>query len=455
MLLTLLQLLLIAIYTLFPLATLALALYVRLRRRRSAPLISFFLNCIAAIIFASAFLLLNRHLMAGRIATDDGLRLIYLTLAVICLLRLLDRLLLRCLFRLARVSTNPLGHPLPSARFRALIILLAQRFVMLAIILSYVPALIITCRPKMLRDGNILSRHSLAASLAQFTTRDRLLLTGWWIPTQPHPPRNTDPELAAHWAQHTVLLCHGVGSAKEDLIPLAKFLVENGLNVLVFDFRAHGQSEGTFFSYGDRERLDILAAARWVRANHLEQAQRLFGIGINTGAAALIAAAVDPTQGRDLDALVLYEPFARFSTLAASVADDTLHGLFGWLVHHISLPISSLHAGTNLLSFAPADLAPQLWPRPVLLVHGRGTTFIPTAQSMDLYNQIPFPRQRFFPAEAFTNSRDRFRRAQSDTDLFTEMFRQWLGTANRISEDPGVQDTTLRFLINAQPLPVI
>lgn len=446
------QFLLLCLYVLLPFATLARAVYIRLRLRRSAPLIAFLVSFVAAIIVAILLLLLNRRLMTGRIPADEAIRFIYLTLAAICFLRLLDYLLLRLLFLIGRIPTNAHGLPLPIAHSRALAVLLVQRILMLAFVLSYVPALIMTCRPRIIRVSSTLPGLSLSTTLAQFTTRDQLRLTGWWIAARTQPPQDVDPRLLPNWAQDAVILCHGVGSAKEDLLALAGFLADNGLNVLVFDFRAHGQSDGSFFSYGDRERLDVLAAAQWVKANHPDQSRRLSGIGINTGAAALIAAAVDPKQGQSLDALVLYEPFASFPSLVTTLTRQMLPGPVAWLVDGLGLRIASLHTGADLANFSPARLAPGVWPRPILLVHGRGTTFVPTTEEMDLYSQISYPRQQYWPAEAYSAARAHFRNTRSDSDLLTELFRQWLGTSNPITADRGVQDATLRFLINAHPL---
>ena len=38
------------------------------------------------------------------------------------------------------------------------------------------------------------------------------------------------------------LIAHGLGASKSDFINLSGFLSSNGFNVLLFDFRAHGES---------------------------------------------------------------------------------------------------------------------------------------------------------------------------------------------------------------------
>ena len=448
------QFLLMLLYALLPVLTLAWALLAAYRHRRLDLLVSFATTCLAAFIACTAFIVLNGFIMGGPTPIPQGLRFVYLLIAVICLLKLLDRLLLRAFFHAARVPLDLHRRPLAPYRARACAVLILQRALMLAIILSYAASLIITYRPRVLLRALPPSRFDLSPSLAHFPTRDGFLLTAWWIPVTANPP-DTDPDIAPQWATRTVILCHGLASGKENLLPLASFLHERGFNVLLFDFRAHGQSDGNFITYGDRERLDVLAAAHWVKANHPDRAQRLFGVGINTGAAALIAAAADPADGRVIDALVLCEPYARFKTLAQTIADDTLPLPVAWLVRNISLPLASLHTGHHLNAFAPQDFALDLWPRPVLIIHARSVTCIPVDQQMDLYREIPQPKEQFWPAENLPAARDRLRRAAGDTAMLTEMLRQWLGTSTMITDDPGVRDVTLRFLRDAQPTPVI
>ena len=70
-----------------------------------------------------------------------------------------------------------------------------------------------------------------------------------------------------------------VAAGIERELELARYLVDRGYNILVFDFRGHGQSGGNFISYGIRERFDVLAAISWIRANHQPESQRLFPVG--------------------------------------------------------------------------------------------------------------------------------------------------------------------------------
>lgn len=78
-----------------------------------------------------------------------------------------------------------------------------------------------------------------------FPTQDGLMLRAWYV-----PPRNGA----------TIILAHGHGETRAQMLPEASFLVKHGYGILAFDWRAHGGSEGDESTRGDKERWDLDAA---------------------------------------------------------------------------------------------------------------------------------------------------------------------------------------------------
>src|SRR5258706_14921810 len=110
----------------------------------------------------------------------------------------------------------------------------------------------------------------------KFTSRDHVRLTGWWIP--------------ADNAVGTIVMCPGQeGSMDGDtrqMVPLH----DSGFNVLMFDFRAHGRSEGEVVSMGMYEKEDLLGALDFLMEHY--GVEKDGGLGFSMGAAvALVAAA--------------------------------------------------------------------------------------------------------------------------------------------------------------------
>jgi pimeloyl-ACP methyl ester carboxylesterase len=62
-------------------------------------------------------------------------------------------------------------------------------------------------------------------------TTDKLMLSAWWVPA-------ADPE-------GTVLFCHGNAGNMGDRLDTLQIINTLGLNVLIFDYRGYGRSEGS------------------------------------------------------------------------------------------------------------------------------------------------------------------------------------------------------------------
>ena len=208
-----------------------------------------------------------------------------------------------------------------------------------------------------------------------FETTDGYTLSGWFIPARSPSSR-------------TLLICHGMGANRSAF--LSHLPVGDALhaNVLMFDFRGHGDSEGHTISFGDREQLDVLAAIRFLRTQKSEQSRQLIALGVSMGAASLTGAAarVEPP----LDAVVLDSGFAA----AGELADSYL----GWLPHCLrpilmvpGMPLLSLDAGCRLDDVRPIESIGRLR-APVLVIHSRDDRLVPVEHAERLYAAASAPK---------------------------------------------------------------
>ena len=309
---------------------------------------------------------------------------------------------------------------------RAALATVVRGVLLFGVTLVYIVAVGMVYRPK-LADGPTPDRLAgVAFEPVSFESADGLRLAGWWMPAAPRPSTrpaagDVDEASAADddganavaiplgpparpaaapddgWGRRTVILCHGVGTGKSAVAALARQLVPYGFNVLAFDFRGHGDSGGVLASFGDAERNDVLGAVRWVRASHPDEAGKLFGLGVDTGAAALVAAAADPSpDGRAIDAVALFGVFESLQGWADARAGGNLPRPIDWMARHLSAPLASLHAGADLTSFSPAALVERVAPRPVLVVHGRADEVVPFDQGAAVFESASQPKLRFW-----------------------------------------------------------
>lgn len=97
-----------------------------------------------------------------------------------------------------------------------------------------------------------------------------------------------------------VILSHGYGQNKSDLLSLGVSLNRAGFHVLLYDLRAHGENKASFCSMGEYEGEDLLAAIEHLKSlkdidgNPLVDQQRIGLYGVSVGAfASMIAASKD------------------------------------------------------------------------------------------------------------------------------------------------------------------
>jgi len=186
-----------------------------------------------------------------------------------------------------------------------------------------------------------------------------------------------------------IVACHGVGTNREDLRGVTRFLCRAGFNVLAFDFRAHGESTGSKTTFGFREALDLQAAVQYAAAHYEQQFGGVGVYAISMGSAAAIIAARHLPQVR---AFVLDSPFARLGDLV-----DQQFSHWPLLPRRLFASLArfygSLFTGIEATEISPEAYASDLGMRPVLVFHGDRDTLIPIAQGRQLFERIPGPKE--------------------------------------------------------------
>ncbi len=132
------------------------------------------------------------------------------------------------------------------------------------------------------------------------TAADGVTLAAWYVPALQSSTRTDDTP--------TILLAHGLLDRKELMLHLVPWLHEAGYNVMLLDFRGHGDSEKRPTTVGREEVMDLQAALDWLEAEGV--GDRVGGLGMSMGAATLVDTAA---QDDRLDALVLDSSFADWS----------------------------------------------------------------------------------------------------------------------------------------------
>lgn len=140
-------------------------------------------------------------------------------------------------------------------------------------------------------------------------TQDGLQLAAWKVD---HPT----PE------QGTMILLHGHNASKEFNLDRGAFAYEQGFDLLLLDFRNHGQSEGRRTTFGGREWMDVMAAIEYARSDPvLGDEVVLWGCSQGAAAALLTAERYPALRGviAESSFLNLEDTFARYAERAYQI----------------------------------------------------------------------------------------------------------------------------------------
>lgn len=235
-------------------------------------------------------------------------------------------------------------------------------------------------RPRLKRLSQLKSshlRHLIRRKGIEFeditiSSFDGTRLYGWWM--------------AAAVGAATIVVLHGVKKNRTDVLRAALTLRNAGFNVLIFDGRGHGNSEGRYVTYGFYERRDVEAAIEWLVAEKKIDRNRVGIAGESMGAAiALQVAAHNPWIG----AVWADSPFAslrrvteefvrRVTRLPGAVLNPVL-----WT----TLQVANYRGKFDVKTVDPLTLAAQI-KCPVFLVHGTADQLISIAHSENIHEAL-------------------------------------------------------------------
>jgi len=203
---------------------------------------------------------------------------------------------------------------------------------------------------------------------------DGVEIAGWYLP--------------ADGAQQAVILVHGRDASRSAAITghfpeLATALQKAGFAVLMLDLRGYGESGAGRFTFGLKERQDVLGAVDWLTGQGFAPGS-IGALGISLGAAATIgAAAAEPAIG----AVATDSAFADINTLITEQW-ETASGLPRPFLYS-ALFVARLLTGVDITAARPVAELPLIANRPLLLIHCVADDYIPSANLESLHEAAP------------------------------------------------------------------
>lgn len=203
--------------------------------------------------------------------------------------------------------------------------------------------------------------------------RARPPLEAWFIP-------GTD-------ATTVVVLFHGHGGAKSELLRHARRLHAMGPAVLLVDFPGSGGSGDAPFTIGVRESEDVTATTAYARA--LTGARRVYLYGLSMGAVAILKSAA---EGTTVDGIILECPFDSLLTTVGHRFETI--GLPSFPAAHALLFWGGVQLGFNPFQHGALTYAPSVR-EPVLLMAGDRDPWVTPEETREIFDALAGPKQLY------------------------------------------------------------
>ena len=201
------------------------------------------------------------------------------------------------------------------------------------------------------------SQFGLDYEEVHFESSDRAGLHGWFFPLKGDPP--------------TILFCHGNAGNISHRLENVKLLLDQRLQVFIFDYRGYGRSTGRPSEAGlycdGLAAYDFLARQKGVHPNKIV----LFGRSLGA------AVAIEIALQRRVRSLIIESPFTSTKEMARTV-------LLFWPLSFFSPPHYNNREKIGRISV------------PKLVIHGENDGIVPFSMGKELYNLARPPRY-FFP----------------------------------------------------------
>jgi dipeptidyl aminopeptidase/acylaminoacyl peptidase len=181
-----------------------------------------------------------------------------------------------------------------------------------------------------------------------FTTSDQQTIAGWLVPA---PNR-----------ERAIVLLHGYGGNRKQMLPRARFFRAQGYTVLLYDARACGESSGDAITFGYRERADLIAAVNLLK----ERGHRdIACLGVSQGGATILFAAAELPEVKFVICESVYDEL----TNAVDRRLRRYAGVPGWVGASLLVPFAESRLDLSIDEVKPVDHIGKLT-CPVFIISG-------------------------------------------------------------------------------------
>lgn len=219
-------------------------------------------------------------------------------------------------------------------------------------------------RPKKYTTGKTPSDYGPEYESVFFKSQDGLKLSGWYIPKKGQETNESEP---------TIILVHGYATDKSSLLDFVPFL-HKSYNLLLFDLRYSGESEGELTSFGFHEQKDVRASVEFLKSRGVK---KIGILSFSMGAAAILLASQSLSG---VSAVIADSPFASFDLMIRQIYKD--YFVLKYPIYFLAKIFGKVSIGVGTNQISPELTVSKLVP--ILLIHSQKDELI----TVDHYNRL-------------------------------------------------------------------
>jgi dipeptidyl aminopeptidase/acylaminoacyl peptidase len=204
-----------------------------------------------------------------------------------------------------------------------------------------------------------------------FTSSDGETLSGWLVPAEDRAK--------------AIVLLHGYGGSRLQMVPRARFFRQQGYTVLLYDARACGESTGDCVTFGYRERHDLVAAVQFLKARGNES---IACLGASQGGATILFAADELPKMRCVICESVYDEMSH----AVDRRMRRYTGIPGWLGASLMVPFAEQRLGLAIDDVKPVDHVGKLR-CPIYIISGTDDDRTSPADTERLFQAARAPKE--------------------------------------------------------------
>jgi uncharacterized protein len=181
----------------------------------------------------------------------------------------------------------------------------------------------------------------------------------------------------------TIILLHGYGHSKTQLLPQAVFLNHAGFNILSFDFRASGESGGDYITFGHEETRDLEGAVNYLHTRKDVDPDKLGIFGFSMGGSVAVLKGGDL---KGLKAIVVNSSYSEFRSLIELNFQENAGHMPFFPLGNLILYIIKVRTGAYFSEIQPLKHMRSLGNIPLLFIHGTKDRTVPVWDAVRMHS---------------------------------------------------------------------